>query len=396
MKRILLFSFIATMLIGVETRACVDPVTVIKVHTNYDTVMVGSCPYANKLEVRLSNLRMMNESPNKICACAISSLADLFSNLNYVAFVDSGTNNPYPGFAEFVSGAEYDNAWDASQPGFGGWSGFIADVINEGLQADDPLEMIIRATAPAGTVISIDSGCTNSGVLAGKLDDSSLGTDAWDPVGRGGGLDESHQGVRAMEGSTFDAVDSAFFAALDDDILSNYPTDTNECEAAFSYEVDEDELEVTDLSNMDANQFVIVDWGDGTSDSIMSNSTITHTYTELETYTVCVDNVNNGVVECSACDDIEAGPNGINTISSSTGLSVYPNPAKDMLYVTINGEKAQGFNLQLINMLGKSVAASTTLSNGRIDVSDVPNGIYFVRTEKDGVEQISQATVIHR
>ena len=335
---------------------------------------------------------MMNESPNKICACALASLGTMFNDLHYVAFVDSGTNVPYNGFAQFSGGQVYDDAWDTSQPGLGDWSGFIADVINQGLVAEDPLEMIIRASAPPGTLVAVDSACGNN-LLIDRLNESSLGTDAWSALA--GGLDESHQGVRALDDATLNQVIPQYFIDLDDAILNNFTTDTNTCRAAFSYKTDAQTLEVTDLSNMNANQYVSIDWGDGSSESIMSNQSAEHVYSENNTYTVCVYNINNDVTACEVCKDITIAPTGIGAAASTLELSVYPNPASDILFVTLDGEQLEDAELQLINMVGKQVAACKILSGGRIDVSEVPNGVYFVQSVQ-GDNILISASVVNR
>ncbi|MEM9024619.1 MAG: T9SS type A sorting domain-containing protein, partial [Bacteroidota bacterium] len=191
------------------------------------TLDVLPCPLANEIEIRLTNLRLMNESPNKVCACALSSFSAIFDDLIYIAFVDSSTNNPYEGFAEFNEELASSLAWEAVDATTGGWEGFVANVLNSGLSASDPVELVIRATAPPGTGIPIDSLCSANDI-ANMLTQSTLGTDEWDPVNQD--LVGSHNSVRSLNpflpgnSATFNAQPATYFTALDDDILNNIPS----------------------------------------------------------------------------------------------------------------------------------------------------------------------------
>ena len=229
MKTLILSSIIAISfaLLPTKANACVNPDTVVIIVVNYDTIWAIPCPFAKEMEIRISNLRLMNENPNQICACALASFSDIFTNLQYIAFVDSGTNMPYQGFAKVNALLASSTAWDTAQPGYGGWDGYVISVINSGLSSSDPVEMVIRLTAPAGNSITFDTLCTN--VMLSKLAQSSLGTDAWNDTTMA--LRATHQSVRSLDalavsGSqvTFNEVTPAYFTQLDSDILNNLNT----------------------------------------------------------------------------------------------------------------------------------------------------------------------------
>ena len=65
--------------------ACVRPTpdTLVRTTFRYDSALT-------ELELRISNLRFMTESPGKFCSCALTSWTTVFTELKYVAFVDSG------------------------------------------------------------------------------------------------------------------------------------------------------------------------------------------------------------------------------------------------------------------------------------------------------------------
>lgn len=201
------------------SKACLDPDTTVIVTVNYDTLDTSPCPTAKDVEIRISNIRMMNETPNKICACALASASDLFTDIIYIAFVDSGTNNPYKGFGKFNENAKSSQAWKGQHGSSGDWSGFIATVLNSGLKSQDPVELVIRAKAPNNTqVVFNDSLCNHD--LSDYVGQSSLGTDEWD--GTKDELKNAHQKVRGLPVKTqsFEQKAKKHFEEIDEEIIT--------------------------------------------------------------------------------------------------------------------------------------------------------------------------------
>lgn len=69
------------------------------------------------------------------------------------------------------------------------------------------------------------------------------------------------------------------------------------------------------------------------------------------------------------------------SFSQIDGLKLYPNPAKNNLYIetTLNGD----INVSIINMLGKEVV-NTKVINNTINVSNLTSGIYIVKITEEG------------
>jgi hypothetical protein len=224
-----IFTFFLTVFILLiapikESKACIDPDSVVNIIVNYDTV---NAPLISEVEIRLTNLRLMNENKNKICSCALSKYSDLFTSIDYVAFVDSGTNNPYLGFAQWNMTASASTAWNNSKPGFS-WDGYIADVINSGLSSSDPVDLVIRASTPAGKFYTLVGDSTlQAASLQQAVESESLGTDEWSTANND--LVASHQGVRGFNSTlpgnfrTYVARDISYFTTLDNEILNNIP-----------------------------------------------------------------------------------------------------------------------------------------------------------------------------
>ncbi|MEQ9062575.1 MAG: T9SS type A sorting domain-containing protein [Vicingaceae bacterium] len=242
MKNAILFSLILALsaFTWKKSEACINPDSVIIIVVNYDTIT--NAPFITNVEIRMTNLRLMNENNNKICSCALSEWATLFSNVDYIAFVDSGTNNPYAGFAAWNETAAASSAWNSSLPGYS-WGGRISDVINSGLSASDPVDLVIRASAPLGVQYTLIGDSTlgyNS--LESEVKQGALGTDEWSATSND--LVQSHQGVKPFNSFlpgnsiTFFVADSSYFTQLDKDILENIPVGIDDCVGcAINYSV---------------------------------------------------------------------------------------------------------------------------------------------------------------
>lgn len=66
----------------------------------------------------------------------------------------------------------------------------------------------------------------------------------------------------------------------------------------------------------------------------------------------------------------------VNNISS-TGISIYPNPASEQLYI-LTGDNSEYLQLELIDQMGKVVLCSKIQNKQNIDISFLPAGTYQV------------------
>jgi len=130
-------------------------------------------------------------------------------------------------------------------------------------------------------------------------------------------------------------------------------------------------------------------WGDGTSSSGLYPS---HTYTAVGWYSICVtayascgDSVStcrndsvfryaaasNSMVQVNVVSNVVTGI-AINKISNE--LSVFPNPAKDILIIESSSNEKQ--NLEIFDLTGKQVFAQTFNDKTTIDISALNAGVY--------------------
>ncbi|PCJ63601.1 MAG: hypothetical protein COA58_15805 [Bacteroidetes bacterium] len=203
-----------------SSEACVDPdTTVVKVTVTYDTT---NAPFIDHVIIRLSNLRLMNEEPNKVCACALTKWSPLFTNLDYVLFVDAGTNSHYAGFSKFDGTSESSTEWNSSTSS-GDWSGYIATVINSGLKSDVPVDLVIRASPPSGVQYTLNGDSSiQQFSLVEAVNSARLGTDEWNPTTNK--LVDAHRGIQNFSMATdvsYEQKPAAYFTSFDTEIASS-------------------------------------------------------------------------------------------------------------------------------------------------------------------------------
>jgi hypothetical protein len=75
---------------------------------------------------------------------------------------------------------------------------------------------------------------------------------------------------------------------------------------------------------------------------------------------------------------LPAVSNSVANIDAGSTLSVWPNPATNVLH--INGWKGN-YNATIYDVTGKMISAVTNSSNSDINISNIGNGVYFIRLE---------------
>jgi len=182
-----LLIFLFTTLTQYNTAlACVD------YHPTPPPIVVTIDSNLNRLCIRVQNLNIFGGTQGQFCSCALSSFTNIFSNIYYVAFVDSGTSNPINGFDIWQNQSAATNAWSGVLPG-SDWSGFVAEV-TDSLVAGLAVDLLIYANLPAGyTTNCLDSSFI---CLDTALTQTSFGTDEWSA--NGDSLTGNHQSVSTL------------------------------------------------------------------------------------------------------------------------------------------------------------------------------------------------------
>ena len=78
------------------------------------------------------------------------------------------------------------------------------------------------------------------------------------------------------------------------------------------------------------------------------------------------------------------------TIASSE-ISVYPNPASDMVVISSDEE----ISYQLIGMNGLVVYAGTTSASNVINTSSIPSGVYMLKLSSPDVQKVEKLVIHH-
>jgi len=121
---------------------------------------------------------------------------------------------------------------------------------------------------------------------------------------------------------------------------------------------------------LDAGNYSSFLWNDMSTNQILDVSISGQYIVEVTDINTCTntDTINVEVVTCS----------GINELGGNYKISIYPNPVQNNL--TISSEQLVIQNIKILDITGKAVK-QLTISNEQltIDVSDLQNGIYFVK-----------------
>ena len=260
-----------------KAKACVDYHPTIFVTCEYDATY-------SEILIRVHNMQLFGSPDGVFCTCAISNHTDVFSNINYVAFVDLESINPINGFVPWDASSPAADSWDDLEAG--DWDAFLAETTAAGLVSEVPIDLLIRATLPPGYTATL---------LDSNLVVSELGTDEFD--------------------NTADEL------ALSHNSISNFisggPITYNEVPLAYLTEVDAHIASV------------------------------------------------NSVTE--------------NTIK----ITIYPNPTQDIIYLDVTDEALGSLNnVKITDVNGKLI--SKEKFKPEIDVSHLPKGLYFIKVETNG------------
>lgn len=76
----------------------------------------------------------------------------------------------------------------------------------------------------------------------------------------------------------------------------------------------------------------------------------------------------------------------INNVNNNrASVDIHPNPAHDLINITIHSESYQEYRVELVNVLGNRVADyPLSKTTGQVDISSLPTAVYTVRITGDG------------
>jgi PKD repeat protein len=119
------------------------------------------------------------------------------------------------------------------------------------------------------------------------------------------------------------------------------------------------------------------DFGDGNTST---NFDTVHVFAVSGTYNVCLTATNSDNCETTTCNNVTVANTGINNDLTEAGIKIYPNPAKDFIFISsINSTEEMG--IVITDMLGKMVYVKqpAIIQQTSIDVSSFAKGNYIVQ-----------------
>ena len=126
-------------------------------------------------------------------------------------------------------------------------------------------------------------------------------------------------------------------------------------------------------------------WNFGDGSAFDNTQNPVHTYSSAGSYSVTLT-VGNGICADSFTTTIIVDPNGINNIISNDILSVYPNPAKDRIFVQFTNNYKLPIQFEIVNTLGEAVLTNTILDSNNanlyvIHIDQLSAGVYYIKAK---------------
>jgi len=153
-------------------------------------------------------------------------------------------------------------------------------------------------------------------------------------------------------------------------------------------------------------------WGDGTSSNTAYPS---HTYAQSGLYTICLTITDATGCSSNTCYqwqllrlsgssipvtiNVVPGSVGLNEQDIFSGMTVFPNPASDLISTSFNLAKEASINVSVVNLAGQKVYSlpSTVYGIGmheiKMDVTGLAKGIYMIQIQGEGFKSNQKVVV---
>ncbi|MEM7373980.1 MAG: PKD domain-containing protein [Bacteroidota bacterium] len=188
-------------------------------------------------------------------------------------------------------------------------------------------------------------------------------------------------------------------------------TDTSQChtsdsilvsidqspQAIFTSSIDSNTVEFQALDTIHVSSYTWT-FGDGSMSNLPTPS---HTYTDTGTYLVQLI-VSNGLCEPDTfMQEIHISPTvGLAGFDGQPDIRIYPNPADQMITVSVAGFEGPALQLLLFDMLGKEIKHTQMYVEGgkgvaNLAVKNLSNGVYIVRLIHQNQHYVKKLEIIH-
>lgn len=86
----------------------------------------------------------------------------------------------------------------------------------------------------------------------------------------------------------------------------------------------------------------------------------------------------------------------VNEYANKNEIKLYPNPAQSYFTISDDANQLENTKMEILNSLGQIVFTKIIKSNERIDISHLPDGIYFIQLKSRNINFSSQKLLISR
>ncbi|MES2565652.1 MAG: T9SS type A sorting domain-containing protein [Bacteroidota bacterium] len=83
-------------------------------------------------------------------------------------------------------------------------------------------------------------------------------------------------------------------------------------------------------------------------------------------------------------------------LAKHSEIKVYPNPAQNFITISETGNQIENSTMEMLNSLGQLILTKTINSNEQIDISTLPDGLYFIHLKSRDINFSSQKLLISR
>lgn len=174
------------------------------------------------------------------------------------------------------------------------------------------------------------------------------------------------------------------------------PCDTVNFDLAFNTVVNGNNITIYDQSSIPTNAQMDIRLGDGNSIGILAGDSVSYTYNNNGTYTICLEAVlalgETLICSDTICETVELLTTSIEAAHLGEGVKIFPNPSLGILNLEFTQSPETGALLHLYDLQGKSIT-SWKLNQQlayQFDLSSLPKGRYFLRIEESNYFHGSQ------
>jgi PKD repeat protein len=145
--------------------------------------------------------------------------------------------------------------------------------------------------------------------------------------------------------------------------------------ASFNFSINQNVVTFTNNSN----NATAYSWNYGDGSALNNTTNPIYTYNTIGLFNVCLT-ASSGQCSNNTCKNVDIASLGnTNLINNIAGISVFPNPFSDYIYISSLNKSVKIMKVELIDLLGKKVNEEFNPLNNTITTNALTAGIYFIK-----------------